>query len=644
FQTSFLSICQNDMKETNKLKVINKAPTQPKKVELITLQGITTSQINQALKATNPYPARVFLKVDNQDQDIPGYFSTLTNSPRKSFTAYSYSLLNQELEAKEDKEREKVYTGRYAGTYFYRLNVIIENKEVKVIFAFKDKIETETTNNIKETNLSLQLEGKTCPQCQQKFTEKDLERGNYEEGINKRTMEKTSIVFLTILIMENLLLAVGLAIYLYRTCQKCQKVKEIDRQQGEALELLTTITDKSVSLIFLDPQYEKVGDVSRNPTNSRKFTNRSFPNIWQEGSVSDKQRKHPHQKPFFLLRSLIEATTQEGDLIVDPCAGSFIVLKACQETNRNFLGAEFVVIVNKKSKKKESQKISQSKNNMNTNLNTVNIYTQALQQFFQVNPTINTETIRSFLKRYLTKYQPNTLKIFRQALKRINGIIPKMGRKFFNILNPQELAQLKQARAERNQKTYRRNNLIFDFLFYGGLRVSELVNIRHIKYFNPNSNDYLFTNQKKQPLSPLVIRQIIQQRLKKAGIDKPITPHSFRRSFATHLHNLKAQLTTIQMLLGHESITTTEKYIHNDFDYIYADYKKRNIKQLLVQYKTYALRTGKRLGGHIYLLLKELPPNGLLFNKIKQKIGEIQSQGKYVIGLGSIHQAGIRYN
>jgi len=54
-----------------------------------------------------------------------------------------------------------------------------------------------------------------------------------------------------------------------------------------------------------------------------------------------------------------------------------------------------------------------------------------------------------------------------------------MGRKFFDILTPQELEQLKQAQVERNQKTYQRNNLIFDFLFYSGLRVSELVNIRH---------------------------------------------------------------------------------------------------------------------------------------------------------------------
>ena len=130
------------MKETNKvhetIKEIKELHPNGEK-QLITLTGITTSQINQALKAVNPYPARVFLKVENEEQDIPvffrikencqfhshcsqdcrykswirpkiktgsylqveGYFSALTNSLRKSFTAYSYSLLNQELEAKE---------------------------------------------------------------------------------------------------------------------------------------------------------------------------------------------------------------------------------------------------------------------------------------------------------------------------------------------------------------------------------------------------------------------------------------------------------------------------------------------------------------------------------------------------------------
>ncbi|CAG8835902.1 15993_t:CDS:2, partial [Racocetra persica] len=167
-----------------------------------------------------------------------------------------------------------------------------------------------------------------------------------KKGISKKkTMEKTRIVFLTILIMENLLLAVGLTIYLYRNCQKCQKVKEIDR--GEALELLTTITDKSVSLIFLDPQYEKVGDVSR--YEAKTILVLVVISEIKESLLFYSKRTPPiaESSPTGLFRtsgkkevSLVEATTQEGDLIVDPCAGSFIVLKACRETNRNFLGVD----------------------------------------------------------------------------------------------------------------------------------------------------------------------------------------------------------------------------------------------------------------------------------------------------------------
>jgi site-specific DNA-methyltransferase (adenine-specific) len=56
--------------------------------------------------------------------------------------------------------------------------------------------------------------------------------------------------------------------------------------------------------------------------------------------VKISERKHPHQKPKELAKALITATTQEGDLIVDPCAGSFIVLEICQELNRNYLGVD----------------------------------------------------------------------------------------------------------------------------------------------------------------------------------------------------------------------------------------------------------------------------------------------------------------
>ena len=52
------------------------------------------------------------------------------------------------------------------------------------------------------------------------------------------------------------------------------------------------------------------------------------------------KRKHPHQKPRELIKVLIMATTNEKDLIIDPCAGSFVVLEVCQELKREFCGVD----------------------------------------------------------------------------------------------------------------------------------------------------------------------------------------------------------------------------------------------------------------------------------------------------------------
>ncbi|CAG8831243.1 14549_t:CDS:2, partial [Racocetra persica] len=76
------------------------------------------------------------------------------------------------------------------------------------------------------------------------------------------------------------------------------------------------------------------------PTTGKRFTNRSFGTVWEENSLPTKQRKHPHQKPKELIRALLEATTKGGDLVVDPCAGSFIVLEVCQELGRDYLGCD----------------------------------------------------------------------------------------------------------------------------------------------------------------------------------------------------------------------------------------------------------------------------------------------------------------
>ena len=82
------------------------------------------------------------------------------------------------------------------------------------------------------------------------------------------------------------------------------------------------------------------------------------------------------------------------------------------------------------------------------------------------------------------------------------------------------------------------------------------------------------------------IRWLLRVRTEKAEIKKNITPHTFRRSFATHLYQKGAGLMTIQKLLGHSSVQTTETYIQNDFDYLYADYSKlwKNNSEITTQF------------------------------------------------------------
>lgn len=141
---------------------------------------------------------------------------------------------------------------------------------------------------------------------------------------------------------------------------------------------------------------------------------------------------------------------------------------------------------------------------------------------------------------------------------------------------------------------------MLDFLFYSGLRINELVSIKHQDWqdnqlrvlgkgnkvrfvllpefltihFNSASSDYLFTNQRGNPIKAEYIRWLLKVRAEKARISKKITPHTFRRSFATLLCRNGAQLLTIQQLLGHSSVQTTQGYIQNDWAYVYQDYSR----------------------------------------------------------------------
>ena len=241
---------------------------------------------------------------------------------------------------------------------------------------------------------------------------------------------------------------------------------------------------------------------------------------------------------------------------------------------------------------------------------TIRSYLDTLQQF---PPKLNTENIKAYFKDNLQKYAPTTLKVRKYALnsylkfkklkvewEKIARLIPSVQKKFFDTITEPELTLLKQTQVERSPSIHARNNLLLDFLFYSGVRINELIHIKHsdwqgnqlkvhgkgnkvryiflpeflIKYLDPTNPDYLFLNQRGNPIKAEYIRWLLKQRTTQAQIKKKITPHTFRRSFATLLYQKGAQLMTIQRLLGHASVQTTESYIHNDFAYLYGDYSR----------------------------------------------------------------------
>ena len=246
----------------------------------------------------------------------------------------------------------------------------------------------------------------------------------------------------------------------------------------------------------------------------------------------------------------------------------------------------------------------------NLSANTIRLYLNILGKF---RDQFNTANLKDYFRTNLKKYEATSLKVQQRAFnsyikfkklkvewEKITRLIPQTQRKFYSTINEQELKQLKEAKVEKNPLIHQRNNLILDFLLYSGVRISELVNIKHqdwkgnqlkilgkgnkerfvllpkflIGHLNPHSPDYLFTNQRGNQIKAEYIRWLLKARTEKAQIKKKITPHTFRRSFATLLYRKQAQLLTIQQLLGHSSVQTTEKYIQNDFDYVYADYSR----------------------------------------------------------------------
>jgi len=191
---------------------------------------------------------------------------------------------------------------------------------------------------------------------------------------------------------------------------------------------------------------------------------------------------------------------------------------------------------------------------------------------------------------------------------------PKTRRKLPDVLTIEEIESLIGA-LDLSKAENIRNKAMLELLYSSGLRVTELIELKISNYYpdvefvkitgkgnkerlvpigdtamkhiaiyretvrnhqeiNKGQEDFMFLNRRGNKLSRIMVFMIIKDLALKIGLQKNISPHTFRHSFATHLIEGGADLRAIQEMLGHESITTTEIYTHLDRDFL-----KQTIKE-----------------------------------------------------------------
>jgi len=247
----------------------------------------------------------------------------------------------------------------------------------------------------------------------------------------------------------------------------------------------------------------------------------------------------------------------------------------------------------------------------------IKISSQTLQDFiYQTAKTINPRSqarlisgLKSFFNYLIFEdYRPDN------PMELIES--PKTGRKLPDTLAIEEIDQII-ATLDLSTPEGERNRTMLETLYSCGLRVSELVNLKisdlffeegfikvsgkgdkqrfvpvapsTIKYITiyiseirphvnvqKNYEDFVFLNRRGKNLTRAMVFTVIKKATEKAGIKKNISPHTFRHSFATHLLQGGADLRAIQQMLGHESITTTEVYMHLDRNDLAKTIKKHH--------------------------------------------------------------------
>jgi len=212
---------------------------------------------------------------------------------------------------------------------------------------------------------------------------------------------------------------------------------------------------------------------------------------------------------------------------------------------------------------------------------------------------ISKETVQQFIYEVAKNVNPRSQARITSGLKSFFN-----GRKLPDTLSEDEINELIGS-IDLSKPEGERNRAMLETLYGCGLRVSELTGLRisdlyfeedfikvtgkgdkqrfvpissiNKKYISIYRNeirvhqniqkgfeDILFLNRRGKQLTRAMVFTIIKQLAEKIGLQKSISPHTFRHSFATHLLKNGADLRAIQQMLGHESITTTEVYMHVD--------------------------------------------------------------------------------
>lgn len=235
------------------------------------------------------------------------------------------------------------------------------------------------------------------------------------------------------------------------------------------------------------------------------------------------------------------------------------------------------------------------------------LYTTRLYEAKLARTTISRKisAIRSFFK-FLAKEFNRETEAFQVLFH------PKQQKTLPKFFYEDELQQLLQA-LDGERPLDHRNRALFELLYATGMRVSELVNLelqdldisfgivrvmgkgrkeRYIpvgsfamealetylsharsRLMKQKQHAKLFVNHRGDPLTDMGVRHILEQILKKSTLSKSIHPHMIRHTFATHLLNNGADMRTVQELLGHSSLSSTQIYTHVTKDHLLATYK-----------------------------------------------------------------------